>query len=224
MRVLLRPSPQVNAAVLGIIGRALTLYEVQLHAFVVLANRMSMLLTPRNARQLSRFMGYVKGNMAKIIGGMHDWYGPLWHSRYRTVEIADAAMEEARLRHLLASCCAEGLVASPRQWPGASCVSALLDGTPLTGVWLDRHTLPSAGRSADDFMSGVCFDHYPVSLTPLPSWRRWSEARRRAKCREMVAGIEAEFAARKRYALPAFRGTGSSERHWAPTGSAYALE
>jgi hypothetical protein len=38
-----------------------------------------------------------------------------------------------RLRYLLEQGCKEGLVRSPRQWPGATGIEALLSGRPLDG-------------------------------------------------------------------------------------------
>ena len=44
-RLLLKPSPELNSIILGIIGKALSMYNVQMYLFVFLSNHYHMLLS-----------------------------------------------------------------------------------------------------------------------------------------------------------------------------------
>ena len=48
-RFLLRPGRELNELILGVIGRALTLYDVRLYLLVVASNHMHMILAPADA-------------------------------------------------------------------------------------------------------------------------------------------------------------------------------
>jgi REP element-mobilizing transposase RayT len=45
-RLLLKPSPELTEIILGIIGKAQDLYEMSIHAFVVISNHAHFLLSP----------------------------------------------------------------------------------------------------------------------------------------------------------------------------------
>ena len=193
-RLLLRPSPQVNDAILGVVGRALSLYNVELFAFAFLSNHFHLLVSPADGEALARFMAHVKRNISDEIGRLHDWQGTMWDRRYRAIVVADEASQVDRLRYILGQGCAEGLIASPRDWPGVHCANALIDGEPVWGWWTDRSTIYEANRRGDDFETSDYEYMYPVSLSPLPCWRTLSESERRTRCRKMVAQIEADTA------------------------------
>jgi REP element-mobilizing transposase RayT len=109
-RFLLRPSPELNDVVLGVLGRALSLYAVELHAFAVMSNHMHLLLTPASGQELAAFMRHVNRNISQEAGRLHDWRGPLWARRYRCIPVVDEASQIHRLRYILAQGCKEGLV------------------------------------------------------------------------------------------------------------------
>ena len=123
-RFLLRPSAEVNDMILGIIGRAQTLYPVRVHAFVVLSNHVHALLSVDDAAQLAAFMAFINGNIAREIGRLHEWRHRFWARRYRAIVVADDLAAVARLRYILQNGCKEGLVDRPGDWPGLSCVRA----------------------------------------------------------------------------------------------------
>jgi hypothetical protein len=189
-RLLLRPSPEVNAAILGVLGRALWLYKVKVFAFAFLSNHFHLLVSPADGQELARFMAHVKRNISDEIGRLHDWKGSLWERRYRSVLVADETAQVDRLRYILGQGCPEGLVASPLDWPGVHCANPLLDGTPLWGAWTDRSTMYEANRRGKDFEQLDFVEMYPVRLSPLPCWRTLTESERRDRCQELVAQIE----------------------------------
>ena len=119
-RYLLRPSAALNAAILAVLGRALHLYDVDLHGFAVLSNHVHYLLSSADGRELARFMQFVNCNVSRAVGRLHDWRGPAWERRYRAIPVVDEPSQVARLRYLLGQGCAEGLVSRPVDWPATS--------------------------------------------------------------------------------------------------------
>jgi hypothetical protein len=77
-RLLLRPSPELNDLVLGIIGKAQQRYGMVIHAFVVTSTHAHYILSPTSAEQLARFMQFVNANIAKEAGRLHLWPERLW--------------------------------------------------------------------------------------------------------------------------------------------------
>jgi hypothetical protein len=103
----------------------------------------------------------------------------------------EEAAQTARLHYLLTQGCKEGLVRNPRDWPGASAIENLLDGSPVHGSWFDRTAESKARRKARPGK----YDHATTEsfeLSPLPAWDHLSGDQRRERVAEMVADIEAE--------------------------------
>lgn len=192
-RLLLRPSPHFNELALGVLGRAQARYRMVVHAFVVLSNHLHLLLSPESPQQLARFMAYVEANLAKEAGRIHDWRGPFWSRRYQAIVVADEeAAQIGRLLYILRHGVKEHLVARPQDWPGPHGVTALLEGTTLSGLWIDRtleHRLRRKGREFDP--RACCFTE-SLRLSPLPCWSELPEATFRERVRELVAEVEAE--------------------------------
>jgi len=191
-RLLLRPSKELNAAILAVLGRALHLYDVTLCGFAVLSNHAHFLLVPADGQALARFMQFVDCNISKAVGRLHDWRGALWERRYRAISVVDEASQVARLRYILAQGCAEGLVMRPEDWPGLHCARALLGREVLCGTWLDRSGLYHARRDGRDVGIGAFQTRYAVNLAPLPCWAGISDAEYRTRCAGLVAEIEDE--------------------------------
>jgi hypothetical protein len=191
-RLLLRPSNELNEILLGILGRALSLYPVLLHAFVFASNHAQLLLSTPDALTLARFMNFVNSKIAREAGRLHAWREKFWGRRYRAIVVVDEDAAEQRLRYILAHGCKEGLVTRASDWPGASSLTSLVDGRALRGVWFDRTSEYRARHS------GECpgrYDHsrvYEVPISPLPGWSSLSGEQRQRRCAEMVASIEAE--------------------------------
>ena len=191
-RWLMRPSPEVNDVILGIVGRALEFYPVRIHAFVVLSNHAHWLLTVENAAQLAGFMNFVNGNIAREIGKLHRWRDRFWARRYRSIVVVDDDAAVGRLRYILRNGCKEGLVDRPRDWPGLSCSRALTSGGTFKGTWYDRSKTHKVG-STTNARNAVQFgreQHF--RLSPLPCWSGLSPAQQRAICANAIADIEEE--------------------------------
>ena len=142
-RFLLLPSPAANDLILGVLGRAQAKYDVLIHAFIFMSNHFHLLLGVVSALQMSRFVGFVKGNIAKELGRLYDWREHFWGRRYHSAPVGNSRDSDetqiARLMYILANGCKEGLVASPLDWPGASSAKALYHGEQIMkGTWYDR--------------------------------------------------------------------------------------
>jgi REP element-mobilizing transposase RayT len=189
---LLRPSAELNDIVLGVIGRAQSLFSVRIHALVVMSNHWHALLSIDHAAQLAGFMAFVNGNIAREVGRLHDWRHKFWARRYRAIVVADDDAAVARLRYILSNSCKEGLVDRPGDWPGVSSVRALTAGTPLRGTWHNRTAEHRARGRGQRVVPGQFSSQYEVRLETLPCWHTLSPARHRAACADLVAQVEAE--------------------------------
>jgi len=192
-RFLLRPGRVSRDLILGVIGRAQRLYRgVQLYAFVYMSNHAHLLLSADDGEQLAAFLGYVNGNVAREMGRLHAWRGALWGGRHRPIPILDEDAQVARLRYLLSQGVKEGLVASPRDWPGASAVPGLLGNMRLTGRWVDRTFETRARRRGLPIAPGEFEESVVVKLTPLPAWAELDAGQLAARHEELVRDIERE--------------------------------
>ncbi len=200
-RLLLRPSALLCTIILGILGRAQTLYGLRIHAFVFLSNHYHLLCSPTDPQQLARFVGYLNSNLAREAGRLYAWREKFFGRRYQAIAVSDEpAAQTGRLRYVLAHGVKEGFVASPAQWPGVHCVDALLDGKPLHGLWFDRSAEYEARRRGLDASSRDFASEETVILAPLPCWEHISPPERRAQIADLICTIEAEGRSRRRQA------------------------
>jgi hypothetical protein len=190
-RYLLKPSPELNALILGIIGRALSLYNVRIYLFVVVSNHIHFLLSASGVSELSRFMNHINGNIAREAGRLHSWKDKFWGRRFSAIPILDDESLLARARYILSHGCKESLVASPSDWPGINCVHSLTSGKPLSGRWHSR-TKENASRKRGIDDESEFITPYEIPLEPLPHWAEFSEEKRKTHWIEIVAGIETE--------------------------------
>jgi hypothetical protein len=197
-RLLLRPSPELTDIILGVIGKAQSLYGMTIHAFVFLSTHAHFLLSPENAGQLALFMQFVNANVAKEAGRLHHWREKFWSRRYRSIVIADEAAAISRLRYILAHGTKEGLVANPGLWPGPNCIASLTTGELIRGRWFDRSAEFRARQGAEAAPPSRFATTFYVKLTPLPCLRHLTEDQRQAECRRIVADIKAHAEAENR--------------------------
>jgi REP element-mobilizing transposase RayT len=197
-RYLLRPSSEVNETVLGILGRALVLHPVQVHAYAVLSNHYHMLLTAPDAAALSSFMGYLNRETSRRIGILHEWSGGIWAQRYDSTPILGEGALVARLRYVTAQGVKEGLVERCLDWPGVSSTRSLLEGVTAEGRWLHVEAFHRA-RKRNPLASREAFiERYPIELAPLPCWIALSSEARREAVANLVEEIERDAAEDRR--------------------------
>jgi hypothetical protein len=165
-RHLLRPVPAFTRGVLGVLGRALELFPVQLHAFVYLSNHVHLLLTIARAWLLAAFLRHINKGTGDVARSINGSIGPVWGKAHNAAVLDDDAAID-QLQYILANSVKEGLVDDPRHWPGPSSARALLDGTPLRAFW--------KRADADVETEGT------IALTPLPAFADLSASAQRAR-------------------------------------------
>ena len=192
-RFLIRPSREINEIILGVIGRAQELYpEVSLYLFVFLSNHFEIIGSAPEFDVISAFVGYIKSNIARELGAIHDWKEKFWGRRFRAISVLDEPALLGRVQYVLSHGCKEDLVSRPGDWPGVQCVAALTEGQPLIGYWYDRTAAYNAGRNGKQVDRCDFMEQYEVRLTALPIWSELSEEERRQRFREIVRDIEQE--------------------------------
>jgi REP element-mobilizing transposase RayT len=190
-RLLLRPSPLLNAIIIGALARFQKRYDMQICGLIYLSNHCHLLLRPRSVEQLASFMRDVNSKIAREAGRLHGWREKLWGRRYTDIVTShEPEAQIARLRYLLEQGCKEGLVASPRHWPGASSTRALGSGERLEGIWIDRTKQFRAGERGESNADALFTSIHRLELSPLPCWDALTPAQCQTKIRVMVREIE----------------------------------
>lgn len=193
-RFLLRPSPQLNATVLGALARFQKRHGMRICGFVYLSNHCHLLLRPRSAKQLAAFMRDVNSKIAREAGRLHGWREKLWSRRYTDIVVShEPEAQVGRLRYLLEQGCKEHLVSSPRHWPGATSTRALHSGEMLEGIWIDRTEQYLAGERGEPNADAHFTSTHRLELSPLPCWDGLSPHACQARVRAMVREIEARM-------------------------------
>ena len=185
-RFLLRPGPRTNDLILGVLGRAQALYGIRIHAVAVMSNHLHAFLGVDHAAQLAAFMQHALANIAKEVGRHHRWCGPFWSRRYRSIVVADAESQVARLRYVLCQGLKEGLVDRVERWPGVSSFKATTRGARLLGVWYDRTAQFEArrrGAKPDPLQTEQMYD---LRLTPIPAMANLTSAEYSRYVRELI--------------------------------------
>jgi REP element-mobilizing transposase RayT len=191
-RFLLKPSPELNSLILGIIGRALSLYEVRIYLFVVVSNHIHFLLSARDSSELSGFMNHVNGNIAREAGKLYNWREKFWGRRFSAIPILDDESLLARARYILSHGCKEGLVSSPSDWPGINCVRNLTSGKPISGHWRSRTKEFAFKKRESDGDESEFIIPYDIPLSPLPPWENLADSERQARWKDLIDGIDTE--------------------------------
>jgi len=198
-RYLLHPSSEFEDITIGVLGRTQELTGMKIHGYSFLSNHFHLLLQPDDAAQLARFMCLFNSKLAREAGKLHDWRDRVWGRRYRAIVIADEeGAQAARLKYLLTHGCKEGLVGSPRDWPGATCVRSLLTGVPAVGTWFDRTREYNARRGGLSCGPRDFATTHRVVLSPLPCWQHMEPEAYRLLVASIVREIEEETAAEAR--------------------------
>jgi REP element-mobilizing transposase RayT len=189
-RFLLRPSPQLNETILGVLGRAQREHPVEIIAYVFLSNHFHLLLWVHDAQRLAKFMEYLNGNLARELARSTLWKDKIWARRYQAIIVSEEeAAQVARLIYILSHGAKEHLVAEVEQWPGAHCVMPLLTGCTIEGTWFDRSREYNARLRSESFDPRKYATPEEVILSPLPCWRHLDPESYRSRIAEIVREI-----------------------------------
>lgn len=192
-RFLLKPSKKLNNLILGVIGRALSLYpKIRMHILIVASNHFQAIASAPDAKAKARFMGHINSNIAKEAGRLYKWKDKFWSKRYTAIAIEDDESLVAKFKYILAHGAKEGLVLRPGDWPGVNCVAALTRGKTLSGTWYDRSNYYLDSQKGKDCNLSDYAIEYDIPLSPLACFEGKSEEERTRIYRALVAEIEQE--------------------------------
>ena len=191
---LLRPSKVLCERIEGILGRAQRLTGVEIYSYDFQSNHFHMELGVRDAGQLADFMMRVGGQISVELRKLLGWHGPVWQGRYKhSILEQDPKNLASRFRYITAQGCEAGLVASPRQWPGASSAKALCKGEmTVEGVWIDRQAMDRAKstKKGQNLTESDFAVKETVVLSKLRGWGDLSDDQWCQWVRDMVGDIE----------------------------------
>ena len=197
-RALLRPGPEANERILGVLGRAAEYYDVDVHAFGMASNHYHVLYRAEHGLQMSRFQGHLNSNLARELGRLYGWQEKFWSRRYRAMIVGDEPeAQRERLKYVLGTGTKEQLVASPLEWPGPNAARALIHGEPVVGYWFNRTKEWKARRRGEDFQKYDYATRYELELQPLPAFADLTPEEYRALIAEVLSEIEEEAAAKR---------------------------
>ncbi len=170
---------------------------MKIYAFGGLRNHLHFLLGATDIKDLSGFMEYVNGNLAREAGRRVNWREKFWGRRFRAIEVSEeeAAMV-SRLRYVISHGAKEHLVLRCRDWPGLQCLEALTQGKTLEGIWRDRSLEYEANRRGKETDPEDFIERYTLQLDPLPCWQHLPPAEIRQRISDMIAEIDAKNARR----------------------------
>src|SRR5690606_23655986 len=107
-RFLLTPSEELNAGILAVLGRALALYPVALHAISFMSNHWHGMVSVPDAKALIEFVRHLHSNVARLVHRLYGWDGSVFGKP--SFIVVGATAEEERLKYVLAQGVKEGLV------------------------------------------------------------------------------------------------------------------
>ncbi|HEX7180606.1 MAG TPA: hypothetical protein VF756_02100 [Thermoanaerobaculia bacterium] len=197
-RMLLRPSPELNEILLGVLGRAQRLYGVGICGYSFLSTHYHLVLRVRDAEQLASFAGYFNSNVAREVARLTGWTDKIWSRRFDAILISnEEGAQVERLTYVLSNGVKEGLVARLEDWPGVHCVSALLTGQSPEGTWFNRTREYSARQRGEEIRPRSFAETEVVTLEQLPCWAHLSPESYRERIAGLVQTIEEDAAAER---------------------------
>ena len=185
-RFLLKPSPRLNAIVLGCLAWAAHTHQVRLFCYVFMSNHFHLLAqAPR--MNMSDFMGSFKAELARRINQLYGRSGTAYAGRFRSRPVFGEAAQREKMRYILSNPVAAGLVTHPSRWPGVSSWEAQMSDDEATR---GRFILMKEYRPRRRKDPGLTLDEaripYRLELARLPGWEGLDQQTYRARLRELV--------------------------------------
>ena len=187
----LKPTPDVVSIISGVLGRALYMYShcIKLHHYVFLSNHFHLLVTSEDIDALSEFMKYLKCNISRKLGRVHEWAGPMWQSRFSSEEVLDEEGLIEIFKYITENSVKEGLVNHPREWKGLHGYHQLVSQKTVSGPWINlsemhkarKHSLTRTEVTLADFTT-----LYSVNLTPPPLWEEMNAESYHQLCKQLT--------------------------------------
>jgi REP element-mobilizing transposase RayT len=195
-RFLMVPSEKTNELIGGILARAVRQCQVELFAYVFTSNHFHAMVRAPSAVAMSKFMQRLQSNIAVKIGRLVGWRGRFFGRRYSAEPILDEGAQVERLVYILSHGVKEGLVARSREWPGLSCLQALVNGEISSKHawrdWTRRWKMQTRnGGNVGRFSADCPSETEVLELTPLPCWASLTAHERTGVVGELLAQIDA---------------------------------
>jgi REP element-mobilizing transposase RayT len=195
-RFLMAPSDKTNELIGGILARAVRQCEVEIFAYVFTSNHFHAMVRAPSPVAMSKFMQRLQSNIAIKVGRLVGWEGRFFGRRYSAEPIVDEGAQVERLIYILKHGVKEGLVPEVKQWPGLSCVQALLEGGKASvhrwRNWTRRWRMKvGEDTNVDRFSEDCPSEPELLALSPLPCWAGLTGAERGDLVAKLIADIDA---------------------------------
>ena len=204
-RLFLLPSRKVNQIIGYWLSRAHNLYGqgLDIFAFIFLSNHFHILLRDTSGN-LSRFLGYFQGNVARAINEHLGRKGDFWAREYDDVLVDETSNDDFLNRYMYIICNSvkSGLTDTATEWIGLSSLHAAQKGELLSFTGVNRtrkHLLTRRNSNIDPSKYTETFD---LKLAPPPMLAELSQQDRLRAILELARNGEAEFKKQRCY-LPA---------------------
>lgn len=198
-RHLLRPCDDLNALIVGVVGRAQRHYvSVHLYAMAFLSNHVHFMVQGPPG-QVASFVGFIKREISRRWGrrAQVGWHGTMWHE-YLAAALPTPQSQVRCLKYILSQGVKEGLVTRPQDWPGVHCARSLATGLPLKGTWLNAtrysRALDAQSRTRHPKIVNKS-DYrveYEVKFAAIPPWQSLDESAQQVEVQRLIDEVVAE--------------------------------
>ena len=105
---------------LGYLANSARRYEVEIHAYVLMANHVHLLFTPSTENGASRMMQNLGRSYVRAFNEAYDRTGTLWEGRFRSYPVPTERYLFACYRYIELNPVKAGIVKSPDDYPWSS--------------------------------------------------------------------------------------------------------
>ena len=106
---------------LELLGEALPVTDVRLHAYVLMDNHVHLLVTPPEIGAVGRMMQMLGRNVVRQFNARHGRTGTLWEGRYKSCLVADADYFLRCARYIDLNPVRARMIDDPALFPWSSC-------------------------------------------------------------------------------------------------------
>ena len=166
-RLLMRPSKDINNTIGGILAKGQQKYNIEIFAFVFTSNHFHLMLRAPEG-QLSDFLMYIESNIARKVGKKVDWHGKFWERRFSAEPVLDDDAMINRMIYVFSHGVKEGLVASPKEWPGLTCFAEAIEGVKRYFPWHNWSALSKARKKRQRVTRDHFVEFHSIKINPIP--------------------------------------------------------